>query len=133
MGNKRRRLFKNVCTRIALEPGSSPLNRLLHAALAPSQSTLHVLVGGVAEGYCLTWEDLLWARTNVLFEERWESILSRYEKTGKRKRFVDIEMGEVERDGPAWEQDVRNVLESMENVHVEEGYSSFNNHFIDLN
>jgi hypothetical protein len=87
-----------------------------------------VLIGGIAEGYCNTWEDLLWARINVLFEERWETLLNKYEGTNNRKRFPDLDMEEAVNEGEEWEKEVDRVLSSMETVEVQEGFVDLKDH-----
>lgn len=64
---------------------------------------------------------MLWARVNVLFEERWEGLLGKYERSGKRRNHDEMALDDDDAEGREWEEDVKTVLGSMENVQVSDG------------
>jgi len=91
MGNRRRRLWKECCMRAAtsvrvvpnetvsvidelLQSLMSPLERAIYAAIAPTSTTLPVLLP-----FCKTFEDHLWARTIGLVQDKIETELSKVE------------------------------------------------------
>jgi hypothetical protein len=119
-GNKRRALWKTTCTRAALDPRSSPAERALYAALAPSIQT-----SGILKSACRTWEDALWATISVLCEERQSEALARlgggfWEPSG-RELGEDVEGEAAEEEEEAWRADVEQELQALATVQVQEG------------
>jgi len=119
-GNKRRALWKTTCTRAALDPRSSPAERALYAALAPSIQT-----SGILKSACRTWEDALWATISVLCEERQSEALARlgggfWEPSG-RELGEDVEGEAAEEEEEAWRADVEQELQALATAKVQEG------------
>ncbi|EMD36111.1 hypothetical protein CERSUDRAFT_116015 [Gelatoporia subvermispora B] len=126
-GNVRRRLWKSVCTKAALDTTLPPLERALNAVLAPSPQTASAL-----RLACRTWADELWARVCVACEERlergareagahgwyWADDWEGTEDIGPdpEDAQMDTEEGEEE-----WEREVISALESLAGVSVAEG------------
>ncbi|KAI0804804.1 nuclear pore protein 84/107 [Irpex lacteus] len=121
-GNRRRRLWKNACTRAALNPNLSDTERALYAALAPTPATASQL-----KAVCHTWEDLLWAQLSVVCEEKESEELSKLagsfwegsglgSTTGRNGNAFDEEEEDEE-----WEREVVESLESLADVTGQEG------------
>ncbi|KII84942.1 hypothetical protein PLICRDRAFT_146529 [Plicaturopsis crispa FD-325 SS-3] len=122
-GNRRRKLWKSMCTRAALNTNLSDPERVLYAALAPTPQTSVIL-----KSACRTWEDHLWAQISVMCEEKqtaemlrlggsfWEGGLAAVEKGVHEISAQDIEEEEDE-----WEKEVVGTLESLESVQVDDG------------
>ncbi|KAI0739444.1 nuclear pore protein 84/107 [Daedaleopsis nitida] len=125
-GNVRRRMWKTVCQRAALNPSLPPSERALYAALAPTPSTSAAL-----KSHCRTWEDHLWALVSVACEERLSAGLANIE----RECFWEGGLGALESGvaaGPEgqprgggeedeWEEEVMQTLDALSNVQVTEG------------
>ncbi|KAI0086032.1 nuclear pore protein 84/107 [Irpex rosettiformis] len=124
-GNRRRRLWKNACTRAALNPNLSDTERALYAALAPTPQTSTQL-----KNVCHTWEDHLWAQISVVCEEKESEELSKltgsfWECGGPAPMANNVrreDMEEIEDD--EWVKEVVESLESLANVTVQEGSPS---------
>ncbi|KAF8631636.1 hypothetical protein AX15_002275 [Amanita polypyramis BW_CC] len=71
-GNRHRKLWKETCTRAALNPDLPSSERALYSALCPSPQTFPIL-----RSVCKTWEDHLWATLSVVCEQRESSELDR--------------------------------------------------------
>ncbi|KAI0723479.1 nuclear pore protein 84/107 [Earliella scabrosa] len=125
-GNVRRRMWKTVCHRAALNPTLSAAERALYAALAPTPATSTAL-----KSHCRTWEDHLWALVSVACEERLSAGLANIE----RECFWEGGLGALESgvtagvDGQPrdageedeWEEEVMQTLQALSNVQVAEG------------
>ncbi|CAE6457760.1 unnamed protein product [Rhizoctonia solani] len=116
-GNRRRKLWSDVCQRAAMNPKLSSDARALSAALSPSRRTLPALLP-----QCRTWADHAWAHTSALIEERISNVV---ESTGSwwevEDEGVDIDQSaELEESTRVWEQDVQAsvTLDSGKFVHV---------------
>ncbi|GAA5904143.1 hypothetical protein JCM6882_003958 [Rhodosporidiobolus microsporus] len=67
-GNLNRRLWKKMCRRIAESSAVDPYERALYGALSGDVSSVLPV--------CATWEDIVWAHLNSLFEAHIEAGLS---------------------------------------------------------
>ncbi|EUC55936.1 nuclear pore complex protein [Rhizoctonia solani AG-3 Rhs1AP] len=117
-GNRRRKLWSDVCQRAAMNPKLSPDTRALCAALSPARRTLPALLP-----QCRTWADHAWAHTSALIEERVASVV---ESTGSwweiEDEGVDIDQSaDLEESTRVWEQDVRSVISGLKHASVEKG------------
>ncbi|KAH8111554.1 107-domain-containing protein [Phellopilus nigrolimitatus] len=137
-GNKRRKLWKQTCTRAALNPLLSEPDRALYAALAPSPASSVVL-----KAACRTWYDHLWAHVGIICEGKQVDALARAGAAGGGgggfweggadavARIVAsasvpgvsqaAEEEEEEREEREWEREVIRTLEALANVGVTEG------------
>ncbi|KIP04648.1 hypothetical protein PHLGIDRAFT_109298 [Phlebiopsis gigantea 11061_1 CR5-6] len=127
-GNQRRKLWKSTCTRAALNPNLSTVERGLYAALAPTPQTASHL-----KAACRTWSDHLWAQINVVCEEKESAELSRLRESFWENpsetdlQGPDMHVGiDEDAEEEEWEREVRSSLESLRDVGVEEGPSSDN-------
>ena len=144
-GNVRRRMWKTVCHRAALnvrcplrfftsphlhgvriQPTLSAAERALYAALAPTPATSTAL-----KSHCRTWEDHLWALVSVACEERLSAGLANIE----RECFWEGGLGALESGVTAgvdgrprdageedeWEEEVMQTLQALSSVQVAEG------------
>lgn len=107
-GNRRRKLWKQMCVQSALNNALPDQERLLYAALAPSPSTFTIL-----KSACRTWEDHLWAQVSIICEERESMELSRLSGS-----FWDKGIAAEPDD---WEAEVKESLMTLEDVAVTEG------------
>ncbi|KAL5501221.1 NUP84 [Sanghuangporus vaninii] len=135
-GNKRRKLWKQTCTRAALNPLLSEPDRALHAALAPSAATSVVL-----KSVCRSWHDHLWAQVSVVCEGRtsdalhrigegyWEGGIEAIERIAAEEASAATftpareqqEKRAEEREEREWEREAVAALESLTHVGVAEG------------
>ncbi|GAA6058971.1 hypothetical protein JCM10212_001681 [Sporobolomyces blumeae] len=67
-GNLNRRLWKTMCRKIAASPTLDPYERALYGALSGDVSSVLPV--------CTSWEDVVWAHLNSLFESHLEASLS---------------------------------------------------------
>ncbi|GAA5981394.1 hypothetical protein JCM11641_005306 [Rhodosporidiobolus odoratus] len=67
-GNQNRRLWKRMCRKIAESPPLDPYERALYGALSGDVSSVLPV--------CSTWEDVVWAHLNSLFESHLEAGLA---------------------------------------------------------
>ncbi|EIN06492.1 nuclear pore protein 84/107 [Punctularia strigosozonata HHB-11173 SS5] len=126
-GNRRRRLWKSTCTRAALNTALPDQERVLYAALAPSPQTYNIL-----KIACRTWEDYLWAQVSIMCEEKQSAEMLRlgfWENPNKAGlEWVDSavwlqepDADEEEREQEEWEREVRETLDALRSVSVQEG------------
>ncbi|KAG6856667.1 hypothetical protein H0H87_002044 [Tephrocybe sp. NHM501043] len=105
--------------------------RVLYAALAPSEQTASVL-----RGACRTWEDHLWAQISIMCEERestemeklgggfWEGGLRALE-AGEQEEVPELEYGQERREEERrWVERVGETLEALKDIAVAEGLGS---------
>ncbi|GAA5852447.1 hypothetical protein JCM8547_006786 [Rhodosporidiobolus lusitaniae] len=67
-GNLQRRLWKRMCRKIAASTAVDPYERALYGALSGDVASVLPV--------CTTWEDIVWAHLNALFESHIEAGLS---------------------------------------------------------
>ncbi|GAA6003664.1 hypothetical protein JCM10207_003535 [Rhodosporidiobolus poonsookiae] len=67
-GNQNRRLWKKMCRKIAESNGLDPYERALYGALSGDVASVLPV--------CSTWEDVIWAHLNSLFESHIEAGLA---------------------------------------------------------
>ncbi|CAE6488486.1 unnamed protein product [Rhizoctonia solani] len=118
VGNKRRKLWSDVCQRAAMNPKLAPDSRALCAVLSPARRTLPALLP-----QCRTWADHAWAHTSALIEERIASVV---ESTGSwwevEDEAVDIDQSaDLDESTRVWEQDVKSVVSGLKHAPVEKG------------
>ncbi|KAF8699585.1 Nuclear pore protein, partial [Rhizoctonia solani] len=118
VGNRRRKLWSDVCQRTAMNPKLSPEARAISAALSPARRTLPALLP-----QCRTWADHAWAHTSALIEERVGNVI---ESTGSWWQVEDegIEIdhtADLEESTRVWEQDVKSVISGLKHASVEKG------------
>ncbi|GAA99622.1 uncharacterized protein L969DRAFT_86891 [Mixia osmundae IAM 14324] len=68
-GNLNRQLWKSVCRRIASSPTITPYERALYGAISGDVASVLPV--------CSSWEDVLWAHVNGIFEAQVDHALSR--------------------------------------------------------
>ncbi|KIK67022.1 hypothetical protein GYMLUDRAFT_69211 [Collybiopsis luxurians FD-317 M1] len=122
-GNTHRKLWKSTCTRAALNVSLADYERVLYAALAPSPQTSLIL-----KSACRTWEDHLWAQISIMCEEKQTMEMSRLSGSFWEGGMPAVEKGvravsreTMENEEEEWEEEVRNTLEGLKSVHVDEG------------
>ncbi|KNZ76179.1 Nuclear pore complex protein [Termitomyces sp. J132] len=115
-GNRQRKLWKSTCIRAALSTNLPEYERVLYAALAPSQQTVAVL-----KTACRTWEDYLWAQVCVLCEERESGEMDRLGGGFWEGGMEGDTDGEEESE---WVARVAETLEALKDVAVVEGLGS---------
>ncbi|GAA5888035.1 hypothetical protein JCM5296_005411 [Sporobolomyces johnsonii] len=67
-GNLNRRLWKGMCRKLAATPHLDPYERALYGALSGDVDSVLLV--------CTTWEDVVWAHVNSLFESHLEASLA---------------------------------------------------------
>ncbi|KAG6828732.1 hypothetical protein H0H92_006920 [Tricholoma furcatifolium] len=135
VGNRQRKLWKTSCIRAALSPTLPDHERMLYAAVAPSQQTAAVL-----KTACRTWEDHLWMQISIMCEERqsgemdklgggfWEGGLKGLEQHGGGELGMGMGMGmgnvHDEEEERSWIEHVAETLEALKDIAVAEGLGS---------
>lgn len=114
-GNQRRDLWKNTCTRMALDPKMPEQERILYAALAPSSTTATLL-----KANCKTWEDHLWVQTSIICEDKTTTDLRHiggrfWENDGAEEGPNGLP------DNESWQREVLESLHNLKDVPVTEG------------
>ncbi|KAF5389351.1 hypothetical protein D9757_004360 [Collybiopsis confluens] len=122
-GNFNRKIWKSTCTRAALNTSVADYERVLFAALAPSPQTSLIL-----KSACRTWEDHLWAQVSIMCEEKQTMEMSRLGGSFWEDGIPSVEKGvravsreTMENEEEEWEEEVRNALDGLKSVHVDEG------------
>ncbi|KAG8935349.1 Nucleoporin nup84 [Tulasnella sp. 418] len=122
-GNKRQKLWRETCQRSSSNPLFSPAMRALLASLCPTPRTFPALLPLMR-----TWEDHLWARVNMLQQERiWACLesLGGFWMNGmslKQRVTAGDEAESPAVSGEAeWSHEVRKTLAELEQVKVDQG------------
>ncbi|KAG9019387.1 Nucleoporin nup84 [Tulasnella sp. 427] len=131
-GNKRRKLWREACLQAAASPTYPPATRALYAALCLTPRSIPAVTPLLN-----TWEDHLWARTEMLVSERiadWLDHLGGFWENGMKPSDPQSssKLHDLPNEGQWW-TDVDKIVREMENVRVTEGTGGENPfHFAQL-
>ncbi|KAF8905638.1 nuclear pore protein 84/107 [Mucidula mucida] len=121
-GTRKRNLWKSSCIRAALNQSLPNHDRILFAALAPSNQTSNIL-----RSACRTFHDHLWAALSVTCEEKISMELAKIPSfwEGTIDRPVPwLTEEEQDAEDDEWTAEQQTALQGLENIRVEEGPKS---------